>query len=53
LAARIQAAARAGEILVSRQVVDLIAGAGVDLVDRGEHELKGVPGRWQLFAVAT
>jgi hypothetical protein len=36
---------------VSRTVKDLIAGSGLDLVDRGEHELKGVPGHWQVFAV--
>jgi class 3 adenylate cyclase len=39
------------EILVSRTVVDLVAGSGIDFVDRGERELKGVPSRWQIFAV--
>jgi hypothetical protein len=31
-------------------VVDLVAGSGVSFDDRGEHELKGVPGSWRLFA---
>jgi class 3 adenylate cyclase len=44
-------AARAGEVLVSRTVRDLVAGSGIDFDDRGTHELKGVPGEWQLFAV--
>ena len=30
---------------------DLVAGSGIDFDDRGEHELKGVPGTWKLFAV--
>jgi class 3 adenylate cyclase len=51
LAARVAAAAGAGEVLVSRTVVDLVAGSGLEFSDRGEHALKGVPGEWQLFAV--
>ncbi len=51
--ARVSALARPGEVLVSRTVVDLVAGSGIAFTDRGEHELKGVPGRWQLFAVDT
>jgi class 3 adenylate cyclase len=51
LAARVSAAADAGEVLVSRTVVDLVAGSGLTFADRGEHTLKGVPGRWSLFAV--
>jgi pimeloyl-ACP methyl ester carboxylesterase len=51
LAARVAAAADVGEVLVSRTVVDLVAGSGLTFVDRGEHTLKGVPGEWQLFAV--
>jgi class 3 adenylate cyclase len=50
-AARVQALAGPGEVLVSRTVVDLVAGSGIDFEDRGEHELKGVPGSWKLFAV--
>jgi class 3 adenylate cyclase len=44
-------AAAAGEVLVSAAVPMLVAGSGFDFEDRGEHELKGVPGAWQLFAV--
>jgi pimeloyl-ACP methyl ester carboxylesterase len=51
LAARVAAAAGAGEVLVSRTVVDLVAGSGLTFTDRGEHSLKGVPGEWRLFAV--
>jgi class 3 adenylate cyclase len=51
IGARVVAAARPGEILVSRTVVDLVAGSGIQFQDRGDHELKGVPGRWQLFSV--
>jgi hypothetical protein len=38
-------------VLVSRTVADLVAGSIIDFVDRGEHELKGVPGTWKLLAV--
>jgi class 3 adenylate cyclase len=47
---RVSALARPDEVLVSRTVVDLVAGSGLEFSDRGEHELKGV-GRWQLYAV--
>jgi class 3 adenylate cyclase len=53
IGARVAAAAGPGEILVSRTVTDLVVGSGLEFTDRGEHELKGVPGRWQLFAVAA
>jgi len=49
-AARVGALAASGEVLVSRTVVDLVAGSGIDFDDRGEHHLKGVPGTWRLFA---
>ena len=52
VASRIESAATPGEVLVSRTVVDLVAGSGLGFVDRGEHELKGVPGTTRLFAVA-
>ena len=52
IAARVQAKAGAGEVLVSRTVVDLVVGSGIEFSDTGEHELKGVPGTWRLFAVA-
>ncbi len=51
IGARVAAAARASEVLVSRTVADLVAGSVIDFVDRGEHELKGVPGTWKLLAV--
>jgi class 3 adenylate cyclase len=38
------------EVLVSRVVTDLVAGAGLRFAERGSHELKGLPGRWDLFA---
>ena len=51
IGARVGAAAGAGEVLVSRTVHDLVVGSGLEFVSRGEHELKGVPGRWELFAM--
>jgi class 3 adenylate cyclase len=51
-AARVAALASTGEVLVSRTVTDLVAGSGIEFIDRGEHELKGVPGSWRLFGVA-
>jgi len=48
---RVSDKAEAGEVLVSRTLPDLVAGSGLEFDDRGEHELKGVPGTWQLFAV--
>jgi class 3 adenylate cyclase len=50
IANRIAALANANEILVSRTVVDLTAGSGLNFEPRGEHQLKGVPGAWHLFA---
>jgi class 3 adenylate cyclase len=47
---RIAGLAAAGEILVSSTVVDLTAGSGLEFEDRGERELKGVPGTWATFA---
>jgi class 3 adenylate cyclase len=51
IGARVGAAADPGQVLVSRTVHDLVGGSGLTFVSRGEHELKGVPGRWELFAV--
>lgn len=48
--ARVAAQAEAGEVLVSQTVKDLVAGSGIELVDRGERELKGIPGEWRLYA---
>jgi pimeloyl-ACP methyl ester carboxylesterase len=52
IAARVAALAAAEEVLVSRTVRDLVGGSGFRFVDRGEHELKGVPESRQLFALA-
>jgi class 3 adenylate cyclase len=49
--ARVAAQAAAGEVLVSGTVKDLVAGSGIEFVDRGSHELKGIPGTWALFAL--
>ena len=51
--ARVAALAGSGEVLVSSTVKDLVAGAGIELEDRGEHELKGVPGTWRIYAVRS
>lgn len=50
IAARITGLAGAGEVLVSRTVRDLAAGSGLRFEDRGKHQLKGVPGEWQVSA---
>jgi len=51
LGARVVATAAPGEVVVSSTVRDLVAGSGIGFVDRGEHDLKGVPDRWHLYAV--
>jgi len=51
LAARVAERSAAGEVLVSRTVTDLVAGSGIGFADRGEHDLKGIPGSWRLYAV--
>lgn len=50
LGARVSSLAGPGEVLVSRTVADLVAGSGIGFADRGEHELKGLPGTWRLLA---
>jgi len=50
--ARVAAKAVGGEVLVSSTVKDLVAGSDLAFEDRGEHELKGIPGEWRLYAVA-
>lgn len=52
IGARVAAAARADEILVTGTVCDLVAGSGLRFEDRGPHPLKGVPGEWRLLALA-
>ena len=49
--ARVAACAQPGEVLVSSTVKDLVAGSGIAFKDRGQHELKGIPGEWRLYAV--
>ena len=52
IGARVMGAAGPSEVLVSSTVKDLVVGSGIDFVDRGSRELKGVPGEWRLFAVS-
>jgi class 3 adenylate cyclase len=49
--ARVASLARPGEVLVSGTVKDLIAGSGIELLDRGVQQLKGIPGEWRVYAV--
>ena len=53
IGARVSALAGANDVLVSSTLKDLVIGSGLDFEDRGGHELKGVPGDWHLFAVAS
>lgn len=53
IAARVCAQAAAGEILVSQTIADLVIGSGLAFRSRGRHQLKGVPGSWELLAVTT
>jgi class 3 adenylate cyclase/pimeloyl-ACP methyl ester carboxylesterase len=50
--ARVASKAEGGEVLVSSTVKDLVAGSDLAFKDRGEHELKGIPGEWRLYAVS-
>jgi class 3 adenylate cyclase len=52
IGARVAASARPGEVLVSSTVKDLVVGSGLRFDDRGEHDLKGVPGSWRLYTLA-
>jgi class 3 adenylate cyclase len=52
IGARVAAEAGPGEVLVSGTVRDLVAGSGLEFVERGTQPLKGVPGEWRLYAVA-
>jgi class 3 adenylate cyclase len=51
IGSRVAGVAGPNEVLVSSTVKDLVAGSGIGFEDRGDHELKGVPDRWRLFAV--
>jgi class 3 adenylate cyclase len=52
IAARVIGQASPGEVVVSNTVKDLVVGSGIAFEDRGEHELRGVPDRWRLWAVS-
>jgi len=49
IGARVMALSRAGEVLVSSTVKDIVSGSGLQFEDRGSHSLKGIPGEWRLF----
>ncbi len=53
IGARVAALAGGSEILVSSTVKELVVGSGLVFEDAGEHELKGVPGRWHLYQVGS
>jgi class 3 adenylate cyclase len=53
IGARISALAGPGEVFVSSTVRDLVSGSGIAFDDRGRHSLKGVPGDWEVLAVAS
>jgi class 3 adenylate cyclase len=53
IGARIGALAGPGEVLASSTVRDLVVGSGIEFSDRGEHDLKGVPGAWRVFAATA
>ena len=53
IGARVAGHAVAGEVLVSGTVKDLVAGSGLEFEDRGTAALKGIPGKWGLFAVVA
>ncbi len=53
VAQRVMTLAQPGEVLVSRTVADLIAGSDIELLDLGEHDLKGVPEPWRIFGVRS
>ncbi|MBA2327568.1 MAG: alpha/beta fold hydrolase [Actinobacteria bacterium] len=53
IGARVASLAGPGEVFVTSTVRDLVAGSGIEFADRGRHELKGVPGEWQLLAVCS
>ena len=53
IGARVAALAAPGEVLVSSTVHDLEHGSGFGFVERGTHELKGVPGQWRVFGVTS
>jgi class 3 adenylate cyclase len=53
VAARISGLAESGEVLVSSTVRELVLGSGLEFVERGSHQLKGVPDEWHVFAMTS
>ena len=53
IGARVSASAGPNDVLVSSTLRDLVIGSGLEFEERGAHKLKGVPGEWRLFAVAS
>jgi class 3 adenylate cyclase len=53
IAKRVCDQAESGQLLVSETVRGHMVGAGIQFLDQGEHELRGVPGTWKLFAVVA
>ena len=53
IGARVSALAGPNDVLMSSTLRDLVIGSGLEFEERGAHELKGVPGEWRLFAVAS
>ena len=53
IGARVSALAGPNDVLVSSTLRDLVIGSGLEFEDRGAHQLKGVPGEWRIFAVAS
>lgn len=53
IGARVGALAGPGEVLVSSTVREIVTGSGRSFTERGEHDLKGVPGRWRVYAVSS
>ncbi|HEX4393585.1 MAG TPA: adenylate/guanylate cyclase domain-containing protein [Mycobacterium sp.] len=53
IGARVSALAGPNDVLVSSTLRDLVIGSGLEFDHRGDHQLKGVPGEWRLFAVAS
>jgi class 3 adenylate cyclase len=53
IGARVSAPAGPNDVLVSSTLRDLVIGSGLEFEERGSYELKGVPGEWRLFAVAS
>lgn len=51
IGSRVAALAFPGEILVSSTVKDLVGGSALSFKDKGMQALRGVPGKWRLFAV--